>query len=84
MAANTGLRVKEMTPPVRQAAETLLGRSLSEDETIAIYAFPTAGLSHAEWEADLNDLMDLFPRSPLLSDAAISRERFTLAKTRCK
>ena len=78
MQPNTGLSVKELDPPLRRAAETLLGRSLKDDEIVGVFAFsqpqPMEELSFAQWEHEMNDLIDSFPQSPLLSDEDISRE----------
>ena len=39
MQPNTGLSVKELDTSLRQAAETLLGRSLKDDERAGVFAF---------------------------------------------
>ena len=78
MQANFGHSVKELPPAIRRAAETLLGRKLSDNEMISIFAFPTpqptARISLEDWEKEMNELIDSFPQTPLLSDEAISRE----------
>jgi hypothetical protein len=78
MQPNTGMSVKDLDPPLRQAAEMLLGRSLRDDEMLGVFAFsrsqPTEELSFAEWESEMSDLISSFPESPVLSDEAISRE----------
>lgn len=78
MHPNTGLSVKELDTSLRQAAETLLGRSLKDDERVGVFAFsqpqPEEELSFAQWEHEMNELIDSFPQSPLLTDEAISRE----------
>ncbi len=75
---NTGLSAKTLPPPLRQAAEELLGRSLKDDEMLGVFAFrspePVPELSAEEWEKEVNEIIDSFPQSPLLSDEAISRE----------
>ena len=78
MQAQLGHNVKELSPEIRQAAETLLGRPLSDDEMVSIFAFPapqsTARMNLDQWEKEMNELIDSFPQTPLLSDEAISRE----------
>jgi len=77
MQPNTGLSAKDLAPPLREAAEALLGRSLRDDEMVGIFAFPrpqlVEELSSEQWEKEINELIDSFPQSPLLSDEAISR-----------
>ena len=78
MQPNTGYSVKELAQPLRQAAETLLGRSLRDDEMVEVFAFSrpqsVEELSFEQWEKEINELIDSFPQSPLLSDEAVSRE----------
>ena len=78
MQPNTGLSAKTLPPPLRQAAEQLLGRSLKDDEMLGIFTFrnpePVQELSLEEWDKEMNEIIDSFPQSPLLSDEAISRE----------
>ena len=78
MQPNTGYSVKELAQSLRQAAETLLGRSLRDDEMVGVFAFSrpqsVEELSFEQWEKEINELIDSFPQSPLLSDEAISRE----------
>ena len=70
--------MKELPPAIRQAADTLLGRRLSDDEMVSIFAFPasqsTARMNLEQWEKEMNELIDSFPQTPLLSDEAISRD----------
>ena len=78
MQPNTGHSVKGLAQPLRQAAETLLGRSLRDDEMVGVFAFSrpqsVEELSFEQWEKEINELIDSFPQSPLLSDEAIGRE----------
>jgi hypothetical protein len=78
MQPNTGVSAKTLPLPLRQAAEELLGRSLKDDEMLGIFTFrnpePFQELSPEQWEKEMNDIIDSFPQSPLLSDEAISRE----------
>jgi hypothetical protein len=78
MQPNTGVSAKALSPPLRQAAEQLLGRSLKDDEMLGVFTFlnpePVQVLSLEEWEKEMNEIIDSFPQSPLLSDEAISRE----------
>ena len=78
MQPTTGHSVKELAPPLRQAAEALLGRPLRDDEMVGVFAFPSPQpveeLSFEQWEKEMNELIDTFPQTPLLSDEAISRE----------
>ena len=78
MQPNTGLSAKTLPLPLRQAAEELLGRSLEDDEMVGIFTFrspePIQELSPEAWEKQMNEIIDSFPQSPLLSDEAISRE----------
>ena len=78
MQPNTGVSVKTLPLPLRQAAEELLGRSIEDDEMLGIFTFrspePVQELSLEEWEKEMNEIIDSFPQSPLLSDDAISRE----------
>ena len=45
---------------------------------VGVFAFPrpqpVEELSFEQWEKEMNELIDSFPQSPLLSDEAISRE----------
>ena len=78
MQPSLGVSAKTLPPPLRQAAEQLLGRSLEDDEMLGIFAFrkpePARELSLEEWDKDMSEIIDSFPQSPLLSDDAISRE----------
>jgi hypothetical protein len=78
MEPNTSFSAKELAPPLRQAAETLLGRSLKDDEIFGVFAFtsprPAEELSIELWEKEMNEFIDSFPQTPLLSDEAIDRE----------
>ena len=78
MQGQFGHSVKELPPAIRQAAETLLGRPLSDDEMVSVFAFPapqsTAPKNLEQWEKEMNELIDSFPQAPLLSDEAISRD----------
>lgn len=78
MSSNTGVSVKELPPPVREAAEALLGRPLNDDEMLGVFAFPrpdsSPDLSFEAWEKEMNEIIDSFPQRPLLSDEAVSRE----------
>jgi hypothetical protein len=78
MQPHTGVSAKTLPLPLRQAAEDLLGRSLEDDEMLGIFAFRNPegarDLSPEEWEKEMNEIIDSFPQSPLLSDEAIGRE----------
>lgn len=78
MQSNTGLSAKALPLPLRQATEELLGRFLKDDEMLGIFAFqkpePHQELSLEQWEQEMSELIESFPKSPLLSDEAISRE----------
>ena len=78
MQPSTGVSAKTLPLPLRQAAEQLLGRSLKDDEMLGIFAFrspePVRELSLEEWDREMNEIIDSFPQSPLLSDEAISRD----------
>ena len=78
MQLNMGISAKTLPLPLRQAAEELLGRSLKDDEVLGIFTFrnlePVQELSLEAWEKEMNEIIDSFPQSPLLSDEAISRE----------
>ncbi|MFN0172572.1 MAG: hypothetical protein ACKV22_39840 [Bryobacteraceae bacterium] len=78
MQPNTGVSAKTLPPPLRQAAEQFLGRTLKDDEMLGMFTFrnpgPAQELSLEEWDKEMNEIIDSFPQSPLLSDEAISRE----------
>jgi hypothetical protein len=78
MQPTIGVSAKTLPPPLRQAAEQLLGRSLKDDEMLGLFTFrnpePVRELSFEEWDKEMNEIIDSFPQSPLLSDEAISRE----------
>ena len=79
MPSKLGHSVKELTPALRNAAETLLGRSLNDDEIVSVFAFrePQSAPGQpgaSEWEKEMEEFIDSFPQSPLLSDEAISRD----------
>jgi len=78
MQPNIGVSVKSLPLPLRKAAEEFLGRPIEDDEMLAMYTYrdsePQRELSQEEWERELDDFIDLFPQTPLLSGEAISRE----------
>ena len=78
MQTNIGVSAKTLPIPLRRAAEELLGRAIEDDEMLGLYTYrdpePYRELSQEEWEKELEELIDLFPQTPLLSDGAISRE----------
>jgi hypothetical protein len=55
-----------------------IGRSLNDDEMLGFFTFrsphPVHELSTEEWDREMNEIIDSFPQSPLLSDDAVSRE----------
>ena len=71
--------MKTLPLPLRRAAEELLGRSLNNDEVLRVFIFrdsePVWELSPDAWEQEMNELIDSFPQSPLLSGEDISRDR---------
>ena len=87
MQPNTGVSVKTLPLPLRQAAEELLGRSIEDDEMLGIFTFrspePVQELSLEEWEREMNEIIDSFPQSPFFPMRPSAGNPSTLAKTRC-
>jgi hypothetical protein len=63
---------------LREAAEQLLGRSLENDEVIGMFTYRVPAqapdLSEEAWDRELDEIIDSFPQTPILSDEAVSRE----------
>ena len=78
MQPNICVSAKSLTPPLKRAAEELLGRPLNDDEVVGLYTFhnsePIHELTPRQWEEELNEIIDSFPQAPILSDHAISRD----------